>query len=87
MLRETLRLGALMMGMCGLVLGHSLFGTLTALRMSEEGFDPTIIGIALSCHSIGFIITSVPSTANESFNTFVIPDALPPSQRSWRCSD
>ena len=56
MLREVLALGALMVGMCGLLLGNGLFGTLTALRMSGEGFDPTIIGIVLSCHSLGFIV-------------------------------
>lgn len=56
MIREILALGALMVGMCGLLLGNGLFGTLTALRMSEEGFDPTIIGVVLSCHSIGFIV-------------------------------
>jgi MFS family permease len=56
MIREILALGALIVGMCGLLLGNGLFGTLTALRMSEEGFDPTIIGVVLSCHSIGFIV-------------------------------
>lgn len=56
MFAEILALGALMVGMCGLLLGNGLFGTLTALRMAEEGFDPTIIGIVLSCHSIGFIV-------------------------------
>ena len=56
MIREILALGALMVGMCGLLLGNGLFGTLTALRMSQEGFDPTIIGVVLSCHSIGFIV-------------------------------
>ena len=49
MLREVLALGALMVGMCGLLLGNGLFGTLIALRMSGEGVDPTIIGI-LSNH-------------------------------------
>jgi len=56
MIREILALGALMAGICGLLLGNDLFGTLTALRMSEEGFDPTIIGVVLPCHSIGFIV-------------------------------
>ena len=56
MIRETLALGALIVGMCGLLLGNGLFGTLTALQMSEEGFDPTIIGVLLSCHSISFIV-------------------------------
>ena len=56
MYAEILALGALMVGMCGLLLGNGLFGTLTALRMTEEGFDPTIIGAVLSCHSIGFIV-------------------------------
>jgi len=56
MIREILALGALIVGMCGLLLGNGLFGTLTALRMSEEGFDPTIIGVLLSCHSISFIV-------------------------------
>ena len=45
-----------MVGMCGLLLGNGLFVTLTALRMAEDGFDPTIIGVVLSCHSIGFIV-------------------------------
>jgi hypothetical protein len=35
MIRETLALGALMVGMCGLLLGNGLFGKLTASRMSE----------------------------------------------------
>ena len=56
MIREILTLGALIVGICGLLLGNGLFGTLSALRMSEEGFDPTIIGVVLSCHSIGFIV-------------------------------
>jgi predicted MFS family arabinose efflux permease len=38
------------------MVGNGLFGTLTALPRSEEGFDPTIIGVVLSCHSIGFIV-------------------------------
>ena len=41
---------------CSVLLGNGLFGTLTALRMSEEGLDPTIIGVVVSCHSIGFIV-------------------------------
>lgn len=38
------------------LLGDGLFGTLTALQMAEDGFDPTIIGVVLSRHSIGFIV-------------------------------
>lgn len=56
MIAEIVALGALMVGMCILLLGNGLFGTLTALRMTADGFDPTIIGVVLSCHSIGFIV-------------------------------
>lgn len=56
MVTEIFSLGALMLGMVGLVLGNGLFNTLTALRMTMEGFDPTVIGIVISCHSLGFII-------------------------------
>ena len=38
------------------LLGDGLFGTLKALGMAEDGFDPTIIDVVLSCHSIGFIV-------------------------------
>ncbi len=55
-MKEIVALGALMTGMCGLLLGNGLFGTLTALRMTIENFDPTVIGIVLSFHSLGFII-------------------------------
>ena len=43
--------------MCGPLLGEGLFGTLKALRMAENGFELTIIGVVLSCHSIGFMLT------------------------------
>ena len=38
------------------LLGEGLFGTLKALRMAENGFELTIIGVVLSCHSIGFML-------------------------------
>ena len=56
MYRKILALGTLMVGMCGLLLGNGLFVTLTALRMAEDGFELTIIGVVLSCHSIGFML-------------------------------
>ena len=56
MIREISGLGALLLGMSALLLGNGLFGTLTALRMSMEGFDPTLIGIVVSCHSLGFVL-------------------------------
>lgn len=55
MVTEIFSLGALMVGMVGLLLGNGLFNTLTALRMTIDGFDPTVIGIVISCHSMGFI--------------------------------
>lgn len=55
MVTEIFSLGALMVGMVGLLLGNGLFNTLTALRMTIDGFDPTVIGIVISCHSLGFI--------------------------------
>ena len=59
MVREIYALGALLVGMSALLLGNGLFGTLTALRMSLEGFDPTLIGIVVSCHSLGFVLGCV----------------------------
>ena len=47
-------LSAILLGMGILLLGNGLFGTLTALRMTHEGFAPTTIGIVIACHSIGF---------------------------------
>lgn len=59
MVREIYALGALLGGMSALLLGNGLFGTLTALRMSLEGFDPTLIGVVVSCHSLGFVLGCV----------------------------
>lgn len=59
MLREVYALGALLLGMSALLVGNGLFGTLTSLRMSIDGFDPTTIGIVVSCHSLGFVIGCV----------------------------
>ena len=56
MLRAVLPLSALLIGMSGLLLGNGLFGTLTALRMSLEAFDQTLIGIVVSAHSLGFVL-------------------------------
>jgi MFS family permease len=56
MVREIYALGALLLGMSALLLGNGLFGTLTALRMSMEGFDPTVIGVVVSCNMIGFVL-------------------------------
>ncbi|NKB56256.1 MAG: MFS transporter [Alphaproteobacteria bacterium] len=56
MVREIYALGALLLGMSALLIGNGLFGTLTALRMSLEEFDPTMIGIIVSCHSLGFVL-------------------------------
>lgn len=47
-------LSAVLLGMGVLLLGNGLFGTLTALRMTHEGFAPTTIGVVIACHSIGF---------------------------------
>ena len=59
MVREIYALSALLLGMSALLLGNGLFGTLTALRMSLEAFDPTVIGIVVSGHSFGFVIGCV----------------------------
>jgi MFS family permease len=59
MVREIYALGALLLGMSALLIGNGLFGTLTALRMSLEAFDPTVIGIVVSCHSLGFVLGCV----------------------------
>lgn len=56
MFREIYALSALLLGMSALLVGNGLFGTLTALRMSLDAFDPTIIGIVVSCHSLGFVL-------------------------------
>lgn len=54
MLQAASPLSAVLLGMGLLLLGNGLFGTLTALRMTHEGFDPATIGIVIACHSIGF---------------------------------
>ncbi len=59
MVREIYALGALLLGMSALLVGNGLFGTLTALRMSLEAFDPTVIGIVVSCHMVGFVLGCV----------------------------
>ncbi len=59
MVREIYALGALLLGMSALLVGNGLFGTLTALRMSLEQFDPTVIGVVVSCHSLGFVLGCV----------------------------
>ena len=56
MVREIYALGALLFGMSALLVGNGLFGTLTALRMSMEDFDPTVIGVVVSCHMVGFVL-------------------------------
>ena len=56
MVREIYALGALLFGMSALLVGNGLFGTLTALRMSMEAFDPTVIGVVVSCHMVGFVL-------------------------------
>lgn len=56
MVREIYALGALLFGMSAMLVGNGLFGTLTALRMSLEEFDPTVIGIVVSCHMVGFVL-------------------------------
>ena len=47
-------LSAILLGMGILLLGNGLFGTLTSLRMTLEGFSSVTIGIVIACHSIGF---------------------------------
>lgn len=47
-------LSAVLLGMGVLLLGNGLFGTLTALRMTHEGFTAATIGVVIACHSIGF---------------------------------
>lgn len=59
MIRELYTLSALLLGMSALLIGNGLFGTLTSLRMSIDGFDPTLIGIVVSCHSVGFVLGCV----------------------------
>ena len=56
MVREIYALSALLLGMSTLLVGNGLFGTLTALRMSLEDFDPTVIGIVVSCNMVGFVL-------------------------------
>ncbi len=56
MVREIYALSALLFGMSAMLVGNGLFGTLTALRMSLEDFDPTVIGIVVSCHMVGFVL-------------------------------
>ena len=56
MIREIYALSALLLGMSALMIGNGLFGTLTALRMSMEAFDPTVIGVVVSCHMVGFVL-------------------------------
>ena len=54
MIRVFGSLGALLLGMSVMLIGNGLFGTLTALRMTIEGFSPATIGLVVACHSIGF---------------------------------
>jgi len=47
-------LATILLGMGMLLLGNGLFSTLTALRMTHEGFASATIGIVIACHSVGF---------------------------------
>lgn len=63
MYSALISLSGLFTGMSSLLLANGLFGTLTALRMSMADFNPTTIGIVVSCHSIGFAMGCLRSQA------------------------
>ncbi|MGF1626234.1 MAG: MFS transporter [Alphaproteobacteria bacterium] len=48
-------IGALLLSLSLLVAGNGLVGILLAVRMNGGGTDPQLIGLVLSCYSVGFV--------------------------------
>lgn len=59
MIRVLLPLATLLLGAAAYVLSNGLFGTLTALRMSIEGFSESLIGLVVGFHFAGFLVASL----------------------------